>query len=114
MHVGTEQAAGDVLDIMEMRHDWAAFHFTLDLFKYVLFTLIPDVVRHTEKQDEDQVRDHYERMCITDAMLNAFLIFTQVATTSTAGSWETVWSTRLVLSPTSTGRRPWKSSRTTS
>jgi hypothetical protein len=36
---------------------------TPTLFKYVLFNLIPDVIRHTEKQDEDQVRDHYDRSC---------------------------------------------------
>ena len=53
--------AGDVLDIMEQRHDWAKMVFTLELFKYVLFTLIPEVIKHTEAQDEEQVRDHYDR-----------------------------------------------------
>lgn len=52
---------GDVLDIMEQRHDWAKMVFTLELFKYVLFTLIPEVIKHTESQDEEQVRDHYDR-----------------------------------------------------
>lgn len=51
---------GDVLDIMEQRHDWSKMVFTLELFKYVLFKLIPDVIRHTEGQDEEQVRDHYD------------------------------------------------------
>ena len=35
--------------------------FTLDLFKYVLFKLIPDVVFHTQSQDEEQIRDNYDR-----------------------------------------------------
>lgn len=46
---------------MEQRHDWAKMTFTLELFKYVLFTLIPEVIKHTEAQDEEQVRDHYDR-----------------------------------------------------
>jgi sphingolipid C9-methyltransferase len=52
---------GDVLDILEHRHDWAKFTMTMELFKYVLFNLIPDVILHTSNQDEEQVRDHYDR-----------------------------------------------------
>ncbi|WRT65768.1 uncharacterized protein IL334_002717 [Kwoniella shivajii] len=52
---------GDVLEIMEYRHDWASFEFTPALFKYVLFNLIPDVIIHSQTQDEEQVRDHYDR-----------------------------------------------------
>lgn len=46
---------------MEQRHDWAEFSFTPELFKYVLFTLIPEVISHSQSQDEEQVRDHYDR-----------------------------------------------------
>ena len=52
---------GDVLDIMEQRHDWATFNFTPELFKYVLTVLIPDVLTHSRAQDEEQVRGHYDR-----------------------------------------------------
>ncbi|KZT64821.1 cyclopropane fatty acid synthase domain-containing protein [Daedalea quercina L-15889] len=52
---------GDVLDIMEQRHDWAKMVFTPELFKYVFFNLIPDVLRHERGQDEEQVRDTYDR-----------------------------------------------------
>ncbi|WVQ65022.1 uncharacterized protein L199_003192 [Kwoniella botswanensis] len=52
---------GDVLEVMEWRHDWASFEFTPELFKYVLFNLIPDVIIHSQSQDEEQVRDHYDR-----------------------------------------------------
>lgn len=52
---------GDVLDIMEARHDWAKFNFTMELFKYVFTVLIPVVVSHSQLQDEEQVRDHYDR-----------------------------------------------------
>lgn len=55
---------GDVLEIMEYRLDWARFNFTPELFKYVLTRLIPDVIFHTQSQDEDQVRDHYDRTFI--------------------------------------------------
>ncbi|KAH8119408.1 sphingolipid C9-methyltransferase [Phellopilus nigrolimitatus] len=52
---------GDVLDIMEQRHDWATFNLTPELFKYVFTRLIPDVIFHTQNQDEEQVREHYDR-----------------------------------------------------
>ncbi|KAG6901785.1 hypothetical protein C0995_008033 [Termitomyces sp. Mi166 len=52
---------GDVLDILEQRHDWARFNFTLQLFKYVFTVLIPDVISHNREQDQDQVRGHYDR-----------------------------------------------------
>ena len=46
---------------MEKRHDWASFHMTPELFKYVLFNLIPEVIVHSQNQDEEQVREHYDR-----------------------------------------------------
>lgn len=52
---------GDCLDIMEYRHDWATFNFTLDLFRYIFFTFAPDVILHNRSQDEDQVRPNYDR-----------------------------------------------------
>ena len=52
---------GDVLDIMEYRHDWASFHFTISLFKFFLFGMLPEVISHSRSQDEEQVRDHYDR-----------------------------------------------------
>ncbi|KAI0079182.1 sphingolipid C9-methyltransferase [Panus rudis PR-1116 ss-1] len=52
---------GDVLDILESRHDWAKMVFTIPLFKYVLFTFVPEVIKHTEDQDEEQIRDNYDR-----------------------------------------------------
>ncbi|GLB41154.1 putative mycolic acid cyclopropane synthetase [Lyophyllum shimeji] len=52
---------GDVLDIMEQRHDWARFTFTPELFKYVFTIFLPEVISHTEEQDLEQVRGHYDR-----------------------------------------------------
>ena len=70
---------GDCLDVMEYRHDWASFRFTLSLFKFFFTGMIPEVIMHTRSQglsittcvgitiltswvpDEEQVRDHYDR-----------------------------------------------------
>ncbi|KAM9918347.1 hypothetical protein OXX59_008727 [Metschnikowia pulcherrima] len=52
---------GDCLDVLEYRHDWATFRFTLSLFRFFLFGMIPEVIMHSKSQDEEQVRDHYDR-----------------------------------------------------
>ncbi|KAI8578478.1 hypothetical protein K450DRAFT_247034 [Umbelopsis ramanniana AG] len=61
---------GDALDIMEARHDWAAFRFTMGQFKFFLTQWIPETLWHSRKQDEDQVREHYDR---GDDFYEAFL-----------------------------------------
>ncbi|PBK78650.1 sphingolipid C9-methyltransferase [Armillaria solidipes] len=58
---GKAEFKGDVLDILEQRHDWAKFTFTPELFKHVFTKLIPDVISHSREQDQDQVQDHYDR-----------------------------------------------------
>lgn len=52
---------GDCLDILEYRHDWCTFRFTISLFKFFLLGMIPEVIMHSKSQDEEQVRDHYDR-----------------------------------------------------
>lgn len=52
---------GDVLEVIEQRQDWANMHMTPELFKYVFTRLIPEVIVHSQSQDEEQVRDHYDR-----------------------------------------------------
>jgi len=54
--------SGDVLEILEQRHDWAKMSFTLELFKYVFTVFLPEVIVHSQSQDEEQVRGHYDRM----------------------------------------------------
>jgi hypothetical protein len=49
-----------VLEALEKRHDWTKMTFTLELFKYVFMNLIPEVIVHSQSQDEEQVRDHYD------------------------------------------------------
>jgi hypothetical protein len=47
---------------MEQRHDWAKMTFTPELFKYVFTEFLPEVIVHSKSQDEEQVRDHYDRV----------------------------------------------------
>jgi hypothetical protein len=35
--------------------------FTPELFKYFLTQMIPEIIVHSESQDEEQVRGHYDR-----------------------------------------------------
>lgn len=76
--------SGDVLDIMEQRHDWARMTFTPELFKYVFTVLIPEVISHSQSQDEEQVRGHYDRTC-NNPIPKASLIVSQVVMTFTNG-----------------------------
>ena len=50
---------------MENRHDFTKMTFTLELFRHVLFKLIPDVIMHTQNQDEEQIRDNYDRTSLS-------------------------------------------------
>lgn len=52
---------GDMLEILEYRHDWANFKFTWDTFKFVFLGFGPEMLWHSRSQDEEQVRDHYDR-----------------------------------------------------
>jgi len=72
---------------MEQRHDWAKFNFTLELFKYVLTVLIPVVLSHSQMQDEEQVRDHYDRTLSLIVRLPYTHVPFQEVMTFTAGFW---------------------------
>jgi cyclopropane fatty-acyl-phospholipid synthase-like methyltransferase len=52
---------GDCLDVMEYRHDWATFNFTVDLFRQILFDFAPAVLFHHRAQDDEQIRPNYDR-----------------------------------------------------
>ena len=41
---------GDMLAILEMRHDWCNFQFTWGLIKHFLFGMIPELIMHTRSQ----------------------------------------------------------------
>ncbi|KAI9785247.1 MAG: Sphingolipid C9-methyltransferase 2 [Peltula sp. TS41687] len=52
---------GDALETLEYRHDWASFRFTSGLFSYFLTGMLPELIMHSRSQDEEQVREHYDR-----------------------------------------------------
>lgn len=52
---------GDALDTLEYRHDWASFRFTWGLLSYFLTGMLPELIMHSRSQDEEQVREHYDR-----------------------------------------------------
>ncbi|KAL6249988.1 hypothetical protein RBB50_002289 [Rhinocladiella similis] len=52
---------GDCLEMLEYRHDWANWKFTFSLMKFFFTGFIPEAIMHTRSQDEEQVRDHYDR-----------------------------------------------------
>ncbi|UPX17954.1 Sphingolipid C(9)-methyltransferase [Ascochyta rabiei] len=58
---GEIELNGDMLEILEWRHDWSKPRFTLGLIKHFLFGMIPEMIVHSKSQDEEQVRDHYDR-----------------------------------------------------
>jgi hypothetical protein len=41
---------GDCLEVLEYRHDWASFRFTLDIFRFIFFQFAPDVIMHSRGQ----------------------------------------------------------------
>lgn len=41
---------GDALEVLEYRHDWASFRFTLGLYWYFVTGMMPEVIRHSRSQ----------------------------------------------------------------
>lgn len=58
---GEIELNGDMLEVLEWRHDWSKPRFTLGLIKHFLFGFLPEMIVHSKSQDEEQVRDHYDR-----------------------------------------------------
>lgn len=49
---GEVDVQGDMLEVLEYRHDWANFRFTLSLFWFFLTGMMPEVIMHTRSQGE--------------------------------------------------------------
>lgn len=47
---GAVDFKGDALEVMEYRHDWANFRFTISLFRFFLTGMMPEVIMHTRSQ----------------------------------------------------------------
>lgn len=52
---------GDMLATLEARYDWAAFTFTFRQAKFFVSQWLPETLWHSRQQDENQVREHYDR-----------------------------------------------------
>ncbi|KAJ3272120.1 hypothetical protein HK104_004535 [Borealophlyctis nickersoniae] len=74
---------GDMLDLLEARYDWAKFTWQLEQVKFFFTQWIPETLWHSRKQDEDQVRDHYDRGDdFYEAFLGPMMIYTSGIMTS--------------------------------
>lgn len=47
---GDVEFNGDCLEVMEYRHEWASFRFTIGLIKYFMLGMIPELIMHTRSQ----------------------------------------------------------------
>lgn len=47
---GLVEFKGDALEVLEYRHDWASFRFTISLFRFFLTGMMPEVIMHTRSQ----------------------------------------------------------------
>lgn len=79
---GDIDLAGDALKIFEQRYDWASFPITGRVARFFLFQWIPELLWHSKKQDQTQVRDHYDR---GDDFYEAFLGERMVYTSGLVG-----------------------------
>lgn len=62
---GTITTNGDLLDVLEYRHDFVSFAITTDIISYVLVAVIPGILARllpgAETRDEGRVQGHYDR-----------------------------------------------------
>ncbi|KAJ2608353.1 hypothetical protein H4S08_004479 [Coemansia sp. RSA 1365] len=83
---GDIDLTGDALAMFEQRHDWAIFPITVRIARFFLLQWIPELLVHSKKQDETQVRDHYDR---GDDFYAAFLGERMVYTSGLVGDVDT-------------------------
>lgn len=49
---GAVDFKGDALEVMEYRHDWASFRFTMSLFWFFFTGMMPELIMHTRSQGQ--------------------------------------------------------------
>lgn len=80
---------GDCLEVLEYRHDWASFRFTLSLVKFFFTGMIPEVIMHTRSQGMIATIGLVFRLsltCPTYQMRSRSVTTTTAVMTFTAGS----------------------------
>jgi hypothetical protein len=83
---GEVEFNGDCLEVLEYRHDWASFTFTLSLFKFIFFQFAPEVIMHTRSQGTLHSSATKYALSALLQMKSRFVIITTAVTTSTDGS----------------------------
>jgi hypothetical protein len=68
---GDVEFKGDCLEVLEYRHDWASFHFTLNIFKFFLFGFIPEMILHTRSQGKIPLASAQKSLNIPSCSLKA-------------------------------------------
>ena len=72
---------GDGLEVLEYRHDWASFRFTIGLIKFFLTGMIPELIMHTRSQG----------MCLCfiaiESVAHSFLVFRRGASPRSLRPW---------------------------
>jgi hypothetical protein len=81
---------GDALEVMEYRHDWANFRFTISLFKFFFFTFIPEVITHSRSQGMCNQTPIFLPLLTLSQTRSKSATTTTVVTISTAGSLDLV------------------------
>lgn len=61
---GDVEFKGDCLDVLEYRHDWASFRFTIGLIKYFLLGMIPELIMHTRSQGKQAAFAPEQHPCV--------------------------------------------------
>ncbi len=78
---------GDALEVMEYRHDWANFRFTISLIKFFLTGMLPEVIMHTRSQGTPRPSFNiWHDANLTGQTRSRSATTTTAATTSTPGS----------------------------
>ena len=79
---------GDALEVMEYRHDWANFRFTISLIKFFLTGMLPEVIMHTRSQGTPPLPPLEPGMMLTGLRQtrSRSATTTTAVTTSTPGS----------------------------
>lgn len=64
---------GDALEVLEYRHDWANFRFTISLIKFFLTGFIPEMIMHTRSQGKKALYVDLDRRSATGLVLTGRL-----------------------------------------
>ena len=83
---GEVELNGDMLEILEWRHDWSKPRFTLGLIKHFLFGMIPEMIVHSKSQGWCSHHSQTIYMLTRHQTRNRSATTTTAVTTSTAGS----------------------------